>query len=138
MRPAGPSDTLAPYELLSLLRGAIVGDGFVVCGEPLVELATGALIKHELRLRLPARDASLISSRHFHPVAERFGLMAELDDTLIRCAAAVTAEGDAVAVNIHAQSVCDPRPRPPNRTGAGRYQRRTGADHIRALRGVSH
>lgn len=71
-------------------------------------VATGDPIKHELTLRLSAHDEILIPSSGFHPVAERYGLMAELDDLLIRCAAALAAVGHAVAVDIHAGSVSDP------------------------------
>lgn len=108
VKPSAPSHEVPHHELLALLRAAIDGDGFVVHGEPIVELATGNAIKHELTLHLPARDGSLIPSSGFHPVAERFGLMAELDDLVIRRAAALAAAGDAVAVDVHAGSISDP------------------------------
>lgn len=104
----GTRHELPHHELLALLRGAIDGDGFAVYGEAVVELATGDPIKHELRLRLPAPDGSLIPLSGFYPVAERFGLMAELDELVIRRAAALAAEGHAVAVDVHPGSVSDP------------------------------
>ena len=108
MKTSEPRHEIPHHELLALLRGAIDGDGFVVYGEPVVELATGDAIKHELRLRLPVHGASLVPSSGLHPLAERFGLMAELDALAIRRAAGLAAEGEAVAVDVHAGSVSDP------------------------------
>lgn len=108
MKPSGSRHEIPHHELLGLLRGAINDNGFVVYGEPVVALATGDPIKHELTLHLPAHGEILIPASGFHPVAERFGLMAELDDLLIRRAAALAAQGDAVAVDIHAGAVSDP------------------------------
>jgi Amt family ammonium transporter len=99
---------LSRHELLVLLREAIDGDCFVLCAEPIVDLATGDPIKHELTLLLPAGDGELIAPAEFHPVAERFGLTAELDDLLIRWAAEVAHDGNAVAIDIHRGSVSDP------------------------------
>lgn len=102
------SSELSPHELLVLLREAIDGDRFVLCAEPIVALASGDPIKHELTLLLPGPDGQLIASGEFHPVAHRFGLTTELDDLLIRSAAAVAHTGDAVVVDIHPGSLSDP------------------------------
>lgn len=95
-------------ELLELLRAAADRDLFVVFAEPIAGLADGELRKHELTLRLPAADGELIPPAVFHPVAERFGLMSELDDLLIRRAVALASHGHAVAVDVHAASLGDP------------------------------
>jgi EAL domain-containing protein (putative c-di-GMP-specific phosphodiesterase class I) len=96
------------HELLALLRNALDGAGFVVCAQPIVDLATGRPLKHELSLLLPAGDGKLIAPSDFHPVAERFGLTTQLDDVLIRWGAALARDGDAVALDIHAETVADP------------------------------
>ena len=96
------------HELLALLRSALDGDGFVVCAQPIVDLATGRPLKHELSLHLPGGDGKLIAPSDFHPVGERFGLTTQLDDVLIRWGAALAHDGDAVALDIHAATVADP------------------------------
>ncbi len=96
------------HELLALLRNALDGDGFVVCAQPIVDLATGRPLKHELSLLLPSGDGKLIAPSDFHPVAERFGLTTQLDDELVRWGAALAHDGDTVAFDIHAATVADP------------------------------
>jgi EAL domain-containing protein (putative c-di-GMP-specific phosphodiesterase class I) len=105
---SGSARPLSHHDQLALLRNALDADGLVVCGQPIVDLATGDTVAHELTLRLPARDGNLISSDGLHSLAERFGLVAELDDLLIRRAAGLAAGGDAVALDIHAGSIADP------------------------------
>lgn len=105
---ARPPHERSHHELLNLLRDAIDANRLVPRAQPVVDLATGDPVKHELTLLLPAYDGCLISASEFHPVAERYGLLGELDDLLIRSAARLAAEGDAVALDIHAGSVADP------------------------------
>ena len=96
------------HDVLGLLRAALDGDGFGISAQPVVDLATGATVEHELMLRLPAHDGHSISPERFLPVAERFGLAAELADLLIRRAAGLAAGGDGVALDVLAGSIADP------------------------------
>ena len=45
--PEAPHDR-PHHELLALLRDAIDGQGFVLCAQPVVDLATGDAVKHKL------------------------------------------------------------------------------------------
>jgi EAL domain-containing protein (putative c-di-GMP-specific phosphodiesterase class I) len=99
---------LSNHELLGLIREAVDSDGFVLCAEPIVDVATGEPIKQELTLLLPAPDGGLIPASGLHAVAERFGLTTELDDQLIRSAAALARDGEAVAIDVQPGSVSDP------------------------------
>jgi EAL domain-containing protein (putative c-di-GMP-specific phosphodiesterase class I) len=96
------------HELLALLRDAIDGEGFVLCAQPVVDLATGEVVKHEFTLVLRAPGGGLIPSSQFLPVADRFGLTGDVDDLLIRAAAGAAGDGDAVALDVQAGSVSDP------------------------------
>jgi EAL domain-containing protein (putative c-di-GMP-specific phosphodiesterase class I) len=96
------------HELLALLREAIDGEGFVLCAQPVVDLATGEVVKHEFTLLLRASGGELIPSSQFLPVADRFGLTGEVDDVLIRSAAGAAHDGDAVTLDVQAGSVADP------------------------------
>ena len=80
----------------------------MLCAEPIVDLATGDVVKHEFTLLLRAPAGGLIPSSQFLPVAERFGLTGEVDDLLIRSAANAAGDGDAVALELQAGSVADP------------------------------
>lgn len=96
------------HELLALLRDAINGDWYVLYAQPVVDLATGDVVKHEVTLLLRAPGCDLIPSSELLPVANRFGLTGELDDVLIRSAAAEAHDGHAVALDVQAASVSDP------------------------------
>lgn len=80
----------------------------MLCAQPVVDVATGDVIKHEFTLLLRAPEGGLIASSQFLPVAHRFGLTGEVDDVLIRSAAAAAHDGDAVALDVQAGSVSDP------------------------------
>lgn len=108
MNALQPPDDPPHHELLALLRKAIDGEGFVLCAQPVVDLTTGDVIKHEFTLLLRAPGGGLIPPSQFLPVAERFGLTGEVDDMLIRSAADAAGHGDAVALDVQAQSVADP------------------------------
>lgn len=96
------------HELLGLLRSALADDGFALSAQPIVELATGVTVIHEVSLRLPAHGGDDISPQQFLVIAERFGLVSELDDVLIRRAAGLAAGGDAVALDILPGAIADP------------------------------
>lgn len=80
----------------------------MLCAQPIVDVATGEVIKHEFTLLLRAPGGALIPSSQFLPVAQRFGLTGEVDDVLIRSAAGASRDGDAVALDVQAGSVSDP------------------------------
>lgn len=80
----------------------------MLCAQPVVDLATGDVIKHEFCLFLRSPGGDLIPSSQFLPVADRFGLTGEVDDVLIRSAAGAAGDGDAVAVDVQEGSVSDP------------------------------
>ena len=78
-------------------------------GQPIVELATGEVVQHELLLRMRDRDDELIPPLAFLPTAERCGLIGEIDQWVITQAAKIAAQGRPVGVNLSAASAGDPR-----------------------------
>lgn len=80
----------------------------MLCAQPVIDLATGEVVKHEFTLLLRAPEGDLIPSSKFLPVADRFGLTGEVDDVLIRSAAGAARDGDPVALDVQAGSVSDP------------------------------
>jgi diguanylate cyclase (GGDEF)-like protein/PAS domain S-box-containing protein len=70
------------------IRTALQNDNFVLHYQPVVNLVTGAISHHEALLRMRGEDGNLVTPGAFLDVAERFGLIREIDhwvlDTAIR------------------------------------------------------
>ncbi|HEV2997463.1 MAG TPA: EAL domain-containing protein, partial [Solirubrobacteraceae bacterium] len=96
------------------IRGALQHDGFVLYEQPLVELCSGRVTRHEILLRMVAGDGEHIPPMSFLPVAERFGLVREIDAWVIRNAIDLIARQARrgrqlqLEVNISGASVTDP------------------------------
>jgi EAL domain-containing protein (putative c-di-GMP-specific phosphodiesterase class I) len=72
-----------------------------------VDLATGAVVDHELLIRLRGADGGLIAPGAFLPAAERFELMGDIDAWVLEQAVAHAASGRSVHLNVSAQSIGD-------------------------------
>lgn len=73
------------------LRHALMHDELVLFGQPIADAVTGAVSRYELLVRLRAQDGSLAPPGAFLPVAERHGLIVELDRLVARHAARIVA-----------------------------------------------
>jgi PAS domain S-box-containing protein len=93
---------------LGRIRDAIDEARLVLYSQPIVDLVTGRTVQHELLLRMRGEDGSIIAPGAFLPVAERYGLISEVDRWVIRRAAAVAATGVPTEFNLSARSICDP------------------------------
>jgi diguanylate cyclase (GGDEF)-like protein/PAS domain S-box-containing protein len=96
------------------MRDALERDSFVLFQQPVVDLVTGLPKSHELLLRMRGDDGELIPPATFLPIAERSGLIAEIDRWVTRRAIKVITEQKALgrnlrlAVNLSGASVSDP------------------------------
>ncbi|MGD1057198.1 MAG: EAL domain-containing protein [Solirubrobacteraceae bacterium] len=90
------------------VRDAMEEDRLVVAAQPIVALTTGEVSSHELLVRLYDRTGELVVPERFLPAAERFGLIGALDRWVIDKAGHMAARGQAVNVNLSAQSLGDP------------------------------
>jgi len=90
------------------IRDGLDEDRFVLYAQPVIDLATGATVQYELLIRLRDRDGQLIPPLAFLPTAERCGLIAEIDQWVIRQAARIAALGHPVTVNLSAASSGEP------------------------------
>jgi diguanylate cyclase (GGDEF)-like protein/PAS domain S-box-containing protein len=105
-----PTVQAADRELwINRIRNALANDRFVLHAQPIVELATGDVVQHELLLRMRDDDDELILPSAFLPTAERSGLIAEVDRWVITEATKLAARGVAVGINLSAASAGDPR-----------------------------
>jgi diguanylate cyclase (GGDEF)-like protein/PAS domain S-box-containing protein len=105
-----PTVQAADRELwINRIRHALANDRFELHAQPIVELATGNVVQHELLLRMRDDGNELIPPLAFLPTAERCGLIAEIDRWVITEATKLAAQGAAVGVNLSAASAGDPR-----------------------------
>jgi diguanylate cyclase (GGDEF)-like protein/PAS domain S-box-containing protein len=93
---------------VSRIHEALEEDRFVLHAQPIIELATGAVVQQELLLRLRDRDGSLVPPLAFLPTAERCGLIGEIDQWVIKQGAELAARGRLTAVNLSAASAGNP------------------------------
>lgn len=93
---------------LGRIRDAIDNSRFVLYSQPIVDLRTGETVQRELLLRMRDEDGTIIPPGAFLPVAERYGLIAEIDRWVIRKAGDLAAQGMQVEFNLSAASIGNP------------------------------
>lgn len=90
---------------------ALQHDAFVVHAQPILDLRSGEVVRHELLIRMCDDDGVTHSPPDFLPVAERLGLITEIDRWMIRHAVALlqTREFgiDNVEVNLSGKALVD-------------------------------
>ncbi len=76
------------------IRRALANGGFVLHYQPVVELATGRIVHHEALLRMRSGDGGLIGPGAFLDIAERFGLIREIDHWVLQTA--IRKQGESI------------------------------------------
>jgi PAS domain S-box-containing protein len=94
-------DTLA---WIGRIRDALDEDRLVLHSQPIVPLA-GGQPSQELLLRMVGPDGELVPPGSFLPVAEKYGLIGEIDRWVIGQAVALAAAGLRVEANLSAESM---------------------------------
>lgn len=96
---------LAALSWIGRIRDAIDEDRLVLYSQPIVSL-TGGRSSEELLLRMIGRDGEIIQPGSFLPVAEKYGLITEIDRWVVTEAIRIAASSPRVIeVNLSAQSV---------------------------------
>ncbi|MDQ3728849.1 MAG: EAL domain-containing protein [Actinomycetota bacterium] len=111
-----PSSTAqrAGFVWTDRIKKALRDDLFAVYAQPIASLGEGDADRYELLIRMKDEDGNIVPPGAFLPVAERFGLIAEIDVWMIRQAINLIereqAEGRdiVVEVNLSGHSICDP------------------------------
>jgi PAS domain S-box-containing protein len=96
-------DTLA---WVGRIRDAIDEDRLTLYSQPIVPLAGGKPCQ-ELLLRMIGANGEVIAPGSFLPVAEKYGMMAEIDRWVISHAARLAGSGQNVEANLSADSISD-------------------------------
>jgi EAL domain-containing protein (putative c-di-GMP-specific phosphodiesterase class I) len=87
------------------IRDALDEDRFVLFAQPIVELATGRTVQHELLLRMVDSHGRIVEPGRFLPTAEEFGATDQIDRWVVRESVRLAARGIPVEFNISARSV---------------------------------
>jgi EAL domain-containing protein (putative c-di-GMP-specific phosphodiesterase class I) len=114
----------ADLERLTEIRAAIADGRLLLHAQPIVDLQTGAVVQQELLVRLQREDGEIMPPSEFLPLAERHGVIADIDRWVVEEAVQLAAEGHPVEVNLSAASVGDSQTLAAIRDGLAR----TGAD----------
>jgi EAL domain-containing protein (putative c-di-GMP-specific phosphodiesterase class I) len=85
------------------IRDALARDLFVLHGQRIVNVASGATMRHELFLRMVDEDG-LIPAGEFVVAAEEHGSIREIDQWVVRKAIDLAARGVAVHLNLSLRS----------------------------------
>jgi PAS domain S-box-containing protein len=101
-------DKLEGLSWIGKIRDALDADRLVPFAQPIVSLASGQNEQHELLVRMLDDEDHPISPGRFLPVAEEFGLIAEIDELMLRHAVELAAQGHRVNVNLSVQSIARP------------------------------
>jgi diguanylate cyclase (GGDEF)-like protein/PAS domain S-box-containing protein len=91
------------------IRSALDEDRLVVYSQPIIDVETGEVAREELLVRMVDPHGDKIPPASFLPAAERFGLIHEIDLTVLNKAIELAEAGTAVAVNVSVRTLTDPR-----------------------------
>jgi PAS domain S-box-containing protein len=90
------------------IRDALDQDRFVLYAQPIVEIATGRTVQHELLIRMMGDDGDPIPPGLFLPIAESYGSIGAIDRWVMGETLRLAAAGHAVEMNVSAHSLSDP------------------------------
>jgi len=90
------------------IQDALDQDQFVLYAQPIIDLRSGETVQRELLLRMSGDDGEIVAPGSFLPVAEKYGLIDDIDRWVIARAIEIAGGGTSVQVNLSARSVGDP------------------------------
>jgi len=94
-------------ERLEQTRSALAEDRLVLHAQPIIDLQSDGVVGLELLVRLRDEEGRIVPPGEFLPVAERYGLIREIDQWVTERAVELAASGAPVEVNLSAASVGD-------------------------------
>ncbi|MEA2492874.1 MAG: hypothetical protein QOJ29_785 [Thermoleophilaceae bacterium] len=100
-------DEVADLEQVAEIRAAVAEGRLRIDAQEIIDVASGELALHELLVRMVARDGSLLQPCAFLPLAERYGVIEDIDRWVLEQAVELAAGGEKVAVNVSARTMSD-------------------------------
>jgi EAL domain-containing protein (putative c-di-GMP-specific phosphodiesterase class I) len=95
------------------IRHALTHDRFSLHCQPILDLSSGKTIRHELLLRMGGNDGELVPAAAFISIAEKAGMIQELDRWVVARALELAADprhsglGSVLHVNLSGASITD-------------------------------
>jgi diguanylate cyclase (GGDEF)-like protein len=77
------SHTRARLTWVNRIEHALANDGFALLAQPILDLQTHRVRQHELLLRMLDQEGELIPPAAFLTIAERFGLISDIDEWVV-------------------------------------------------------
>ncbi len=93
---------------IARIRDALDQERFVLEAQPIVCLADGRTVQHELLIRMVDKDGDVVAPGEFLPTAEKFGLITEIDLWVVAEGARFASGGNPVTINLSAASIGSP------------------------------
>jgi PAS domain S-box-containing protein len=90
------------------VQDALDQDQFVLYAQPIIDLRSGEIVQRELLLRMSGEDGEIVAPGFFLPIAEKYGLIGDIDRWVVEHAIEIAGRGMSVQVNLSARSVGDP------------------------------
>lgn len=90
------------------IQEALAQDRFELFAQPIVDLRSGETVQRELLLRMREPSGEIVPPISYLPIAERYGLIADIDRWVIGRATQIAAELGPVQLNLSACSIGDP------------------------------
>lgn len=90
------------------IQDALTEDRFELFGQPIIDLSSGEIVQRELLLRMREPDGEMVAPTHYLPIAEQYGLIADIDSWVIGRATEIAAELGPVQLNLSARSIGNP------------------------------
>ncbi|MCW3030157.1 MAG: hypothetical protein JWM66_290 [Solirubrobacterales bacterium] len=99
---------LQSVDLAHSVHAALAADRLLMYAQPIIDLATGQTALSELLLRLRSADNTIAGPSELLLAAERHGTVTTIDEWVFEQATQLAACGQAVAVNVSAQTIVHP------------------------------
>ena len=90
------------------IREGLERSSFRPYAQPIIDLGTGAIVEHELLVRMIAEDSRAIAPGEFLPTAEEHGLIVEIDKLMLEHAIRLTEGGNGLTLNLSGQTMAAP------------------------------
>jgi PAS domain S-box-containing protein len=90
------------------IQDALAEDRFELFGQPIIDLSSGKTVQRELLLRMCEPDGEMVAPAQYLPIAEQYGLIADIDSWVIGRATEIAAEVGPVQLNLSARSIGNP------------------------------
>ncbi|HYH62866.1 MAG TPA: EAL domain-containing protein, partial [Solirubrobacterales bacterium] len=109
-----PNAQRAGFIWTDRIKSALRDDLFAVYAQPIASLGDEDADRYELLIRMTDDNGDVVAPGAFLPVAERFGLITEIDVWMIRQAISLVEREQrggrdiVVSVNLSGHSICDP------------------------------